>query len=136
MADRNFPSHQICNFQRDGVLVCGHFSVTLGGAGPVTVGTRFGNGWTAVWTAAGRFTVTTDETFHHIVAFGTQFCAATPTDRFTTADVPTGGAGAQVVMEINLWDVSGAAVTDPAAATDEIHFWMLLSTSFADRSAW
>lgn len=133
MANRNFPSHQICNFQRDGVLVCGHFSV---GGAAIVAASRFGNGWTVAYTAAGRYTVTTDETFQHIVAFGTQFCAATVTDRFTTSDLPTGGAGAQVAMEINLWDVSGAGVTDPAAATDEIHFWMILSTSPSDRAGW
>ena len=133
MANRNFPSHEIHNFQRDGVLVCGHFSV---GGAAIVANSRFGNGWTVAYTALGRYTVTTDETFHHVVAFGTQFCATAITDRFTTTDTPTGGAGAQVGLEINLWDVSAAALTDPAAATDEIHFWMILSTSFADRAAW
>lgn len=132
MADRNFPSHEIGNFLRDGVLVCGHFE---GIAAGVTAGSRFGDGWTAVRTALGRYTVTTDETFHHILAWGAQFCEATPSGIFATADVPTGGAGAQVSVEINIWDAAAAALADPAAG-DEIHFWLFLSTSFADRNAW
>jgi hypothetical protein len=135
MADRNFPSHEIHNFQRDGVLICGHFSVDPVGLG-IQAASRFGNGWTVAYTALGRFTVTTDETFHHIVAYGSQFCAATPTDQFTTADLSTGAAGAVVGIEINLWDAGAAALANPAAATDEFHFWMICSTSFADRAAW
>lgn len=133
MAERNFPSVNIMNFQRFGVLICGHFSATAGG---VTAGTNFGNGFTAARTALGRYTVTTGETFRSVVAWGAQFCAATPTDRFITSDLPTGGNGAVVGIELNLWDVSGAALTDPAAATDELHFWMVLSTSISDRAAW
>ena len=135
MADRNFPSVNIMNFQRFGVLICGHFSVTTGGAGPIVANSRFGDGWTVAWTATGRFTVTTDETFRSVVAYGSQFCAATPTDQFTTADIITGTNGAVGGVEINLWDAGAAALAFPATL-DQFHFWMILSTSISDRAAW
>ena len=134
MADRNYPSSRINNFQHDCVLICGHFSVT-GGVG-ILANSRFGNGYTVAYTAAGRFTITTDDTYRHVVACGATFCATTVTDRFMAPVPPGGGAGAVVTWELDLWDVSGAAVTDPAAATDEIHFWMILSNSQLDRAAW
>ena len=133
MADRNFPSVRIMNFQRDGVVIEGHFSVS---GGAITANSRFGNGWTVAYTNVGRYTVTTDETFRHVVAADCQFVATAPTDRFLAPAVPGGGAGAQVTWEIDLWDVSAPGLTDPAAATDEIHFRMLMSTSISDRAAW
>jgi len=121
------------NFEHDPVIIAGHFSVT---GGAIAANSRYGNGYTVAYTAAGRFTVTTDDPYNHLVACHAFFASATPTDRFCTADVPTGGAGAAVAVEINLWDVSGAAVTDPAAATDEVHFILYLSNSALDRQAW
>ena len=47
---------------------------------------------------------------------------------------PAGGAGAAITWELRLW--TGAAVADPAAATDEFHFNMILSNSQLDRAAW
>ena len=136
MADRNYPSARIKNFQHDCVLVAGHFSVTPGAPGTITAGTRFGSGWTVAVAGTGRYTITTDDTYRHVVACGAQFTAATPTDRFMAPDLPAGGAGAAITWEIDLWDVGAAAVVTPAAATDEIHFWMILSNSQLDRAAW
>jgi len=136
MADRNYPSSRINNFQHDCVLMCGHFSVTPGAPGTITVGTRFGNGWTVAVTGIGRYTITTDDTYRHVVSAGATFCAVTPTDRFIAAVPPAGGAGAVVTWEIDLWDAGGAAVVTPAAAGDEFHFWMILSNSQLDRAAW
>ena len=134
MADRNFPSHQIGNFQRDGVLISGHFSVTPAG-GPIVALSRFGNGWTVAYTALGRYTITTDETFQHVVAADCQFNFVTPAAQFLAPMPPGGGAGAQVTWEIDLWDVA-LGLQDPTAAADEIHFWMFCSTSISDRAAW
>jgi hypothetical protein len=122
------------NFQHDCVLMCGSFSVDPGVG--IAANTRDGNGWTVAYTAAGRFTITTDDGYRHVVACGAQFAAATPTDRFIAPDLPAGGAGAAITWELDLWDVSGAAVTDPAVIADEIHFWMILSNSQLDRAAW
>lgn len=133
MAERNFPSVRIMNFQRDGVLICGSFAVS---GGAITANSRTGNGWTVARTAQGRYTITTDETFRHVVACDCQFCADTPTDRFLAPAVPGGGAGAQVTWEIDLWDVSAPGLVDPAAAADRIEFWMIMSTSISDRAAW
>jgi hypothetical protein len=121
------------NFQHDCVLIAGHFSVA---AAAITAGTRFGNGYTVAYTALGRYTITTDDPYRHVVACGAQFSAATPTDRFMAPDLPAGGAGAAVTWELDLWDVSVPGLQDPAAATDEIHFWMILSNSQLDRAAW
>ena len=131
MADRNFPSHQVCNFLRDGVLVCGHFEALVGG---IVANSRYGNGYTVARTGVGTYTVTTDETFQHVVACGACYCMATVEDRFVTGDLPTGGAGAQVVWDIQVWDVVAGAAD--ALAGDEIHFWMILSTNPSDRAAW
>ena len=134
MADRSYPSVRMFNFQHDCVLLCGNFSVTPGVG--ILAGSRDGSGWTVAYTAAGRFTITTDDAYRHVVACGAQFSAVTPTDRFMAPGVPGGGAGAAVTWELDLWDVSGAAVTDPAVAGDQIHFWMILSNSQLDRAAW
>lgn len=134
MADRSYPSARIKNFQHDCVLIAGHFSVDPGTG--IAANTRFGSGYTVAYTALGRFTITTDDGYRHVVACGAQFSAATPTDRFMAPDLPAGGAGAAVTWELDLWDVSGAAVTDPAVIADEIHFWMILSNSQNDRPAW
>jgi len=131
--DRNLPSFNIMNFQREGELICGSFRV-FGGA--IVANSRTGNGWTVAYTGVGRYTVTTDETFRHVVACDAQFCATTVTDRWMAPAVPGGGAGAQVTWELDLWDFSATAVQDPAATTDEIRFWMILSTSISDRAAW
>lgn len=133
MANRNFPSDRLYNFQHGCVLIAGHFSV---GGAAIVANSRFGNGYTVAYTGAGRFTITTDDPYRHVVACGSQFCATTVTDRFMAPVPPGGGAGAAVTWELDLWDVSGAAVTDPAAATDEIHFWMILSNHQNDRAAW
>lgn len=133
-ADRNHPSVRVMNFQHDGVLICGKFSVDPGVG--IAAATRFGSGYTVAYTAAGRFTLTTDDTYRHVVACGSHFSAATPIDYFMTPLIPTGGAGAVVVWELDLWDATGAGVTDPAVIADEIHFWIFLSNSQLDRAAW
>jgi len=136
MSQRNYPSVRIKNFQHDCVLIAGQFRITLGGAGPILVNSVVGNGFTVAWTAAGRFTITTDDTYRHVVCCQAEFAAATPTDRFIAPAVPGGGAGAAVTWELDLWDIGGAGVVTPAANTDEIHFWMILSNSQLDRAAW
>lgn len=134
MADRNYPSARIKNFQHDCVLIAGHFSVDA--AVGITANSRFGSGYTVAWTAAGRFTITTDDPYRHVVACGAQYCATTPTDWYMAPVPPGGGAGAAVTWELDLWDNTAGAVADPTVATDEIHFWMLLSNNQNDRAAW
>ncbi len=117
MADRNYPSARIKNFQHDCVLVAGHFSVTPGAPGTITAGTRFGSGWTVAVAGTGRYTITTDDTYRHVVACGSQYSAATPTDFYMTPDLPAGGAGAAVTWELDLWDNTAGAVADPAVTS-------------------
>jgi len=133
-ADRNHPSVRVMNFQYEGPLVCGKFSVDPGVG--IAAGTRFGSGYTVAYTAAGRFTITTDDTYRHVVSCGSHFNAVTPVDFFMAPDLPAGGAGAVVTWELDLWDATGAAVTDPAVIGDEIYFWMVLSNSQLDRANW
>ena len=134
MADRSYPSARIKNFQHDCVLIVGHFAVDPGVG--IAANTRFGSGYTVAYTAAGRFTITTADTYRHVVACGAQFSAATPTDRFMAPDLPAGGGAAVVTWELDLWDVGGAGVTASAVIADELHFWMILSNSQLDRAAW
>ena len=111
MANRNFPSSRTMNFQHDGVLVTGSWSVNAGAITPTTI---FGEGFTVAYTAAGIFTVTTRDTYRHLVAFGSNLGLTTPNvDLVTNCDLPTGGAGAGV-------------------AGDRYSFWMLLSNSQLD----
>ena len=134
MAHRNYPSARMMNFQHDCVLIAGHFSVDVGVG--ITANSRYGNGYTVAYTAAGRFTITTDDPYRHVVACGCQFCATTPTDWYMAPDVPAGGAGAAVTWELDLWDNTAGAVADPTVTTDEVHFWMILSNSQLDRAGW
>lgn len=134
-SDRNYPSVRIKNFGHDEVLMCGSFSVTPAG-GPIVANSRFGDGWTVAYTGVGRYTVTTNDTYRHVVDCGGHFVMTTPTDTFVCSLPPGGGAGAAVTLELRLWNATAAAAVDPAAATDEIHFWMILSNSQLDRAAW
>lgn len=135
MSNRNYPSVRIMNFQHDCVLIEGRFSVDPVGLG-IVAASREGNGYTIAYTALGRFTITTDDTYRHVVACGAEFSAAAATDRFIAPGVPAGGAGAAVTWELDLWDISAAAVQNPIAATDQFNFWMILSNSQLDRAAW
>lgn len=135
MANRNFPSTRTMNFEHDPVRINGHFSVA---AGAITAGTRFGNGYTVAYTAAGRFTITTDDPYRHVVSASAIFCPTTAVDSFLVPLQPAGGAGAVVTWELRLWVLAGGAggLADPTAAADEIHFDLILSNSQLDRAAW
>ena len=135
MANRNYPSARTMNHEHDPVRICGHFSV---GGGAIVANSRFGNGWTVAYTAAGRYTITTDNPFRHVVSATATFSPTTAVDSFLVPLPPGGGAGAAVTWEIRLWALAGGAggLADPAAATDEIHFDIILSNSQLDRAAW
>lgn len=136
MTDKKFPSVRIMNFQHDCALIEGHFRITPGAPGVLVANSRFGNGWSMAVTGTGRYTITTDDDYNHVVACQAEFSPTTVTDRFIAAGVPGGGAGAPITWEIDIWDIGGAGVVTPAVNTDEIHFWMILSTSGNDRAAW
>ena len=130
MANRNFPSTRTMNFQHDAVLICGSWSIT---GGAIVAGSIFGEGFTVAYTAAGIFTVTTRDTYRHLIAFGSNLGLTTPNvDLVTNCDLPTGGAGAVVGLAVNTFDTATATASDPAAAADRVSFWMLLSNSQLD----
>jgi hypothetical protein len=118
------------NFQHDGVLITGSWSVT---GGAIVAGSIFGEGYTVVYTAAGIYTVTTRDTYRHLIAFGSNLGLTTPNvDLVTNCDLPTGGAGAVVGLAVTVFDTATATASDPAAAADRVSFWMLLSNSQLD----
>jgi len=124
------------SFERDPVRIGGHFSVTPGVG--IVANSRFGDGYTVAYTAAGRFTITTNDPYHHVVSATCSFCPTTAVDSFLVPLQPAGGAGAVVTWELRLWVLAGGAggVADPAAAADEFHFELILSNSNSDRAAW
>lgn len=136
MSSRNYPSVRTMNHEHDPVRINGHFSVDPGVG--IAANTRFGNGWTVAYTAAGRFTITTDDPFRHVVSCSASFCPTTAVDSFLVPLQPAGGAGAAVTWELRLWVLAGGAggVADPAVIADEFHFDMILSNSQLDRAAW
>lgn len=125
MASRNFPSTRIMNFQHDGVLIAGSFSVT---AGAITAGTIYGEGFTVARTGAGDYLVTTRDGYRHLVAFGSDLGLTTPNaDVVTNCGLPGGGAGAVVTLPVSVHNTAAGLQADPAAAADRVSFWMLLS---------
>lgn len=132
MADRNFPSDRIYSLNYNPVLVAGTFSATVAG---VTAGTITGDGFT-VARAGGPpivYTVTTQDPYRHVIAFGANLGLTTPVaDVIINCGIPAGGAGAVVTMTLNITQTAVPAAQDPPAAGDRVSFWMLLSNSAQD----
>lgn len=134
MADRNFPSDRMYNFDHNPVLVAGTFSASAAGAG-VTAGTITGDGFTVARTAGPpiRYTVTTQDPYRHVIAFGANLGLTTPVaDIIVNDSIPAGGAGAVVTMDIVITQTAVPAGQDPPANGDRVSFWMLLSNSAMD----
>jgi len=130
MANRNFPSDRVFNFQHGCVLISGKFSVA---AGAITAGTIHGEGFLATYTGAGDYLITTRDPYRHVVAFGANLGLTTPVaDYIVNCGIPGGGAGAVVTMTIDCFDTATTTAADPAAAADEVSFWLLLSNHQQD----
>ena len=132
MSNRTYPSDRLYSCEHGPVCIRGHFAVDPGVG--IVANSRFGNGWAVAYTAAGRFTITTTDTYRHVVSAVATYSPTTGIGDVLTPLPPAGGAGAVVTWELRLW--TGAAVADPAAATDEFHFSMVLSNHRGDRAAW
>jgi len=130
MADRNFPSVRIKNYEYDCVLISGSFCAT--GAG-ITAGTINGGGYGVAWNAAGNYTITLADQFRHCIGFGSHLGLTTPNvDLVTNCGIPVVAPGAAATMDVFAFDTATATAADPAVATDRISFWMLLSNSYLD----
>lgn len=136
MSNRNYPSDRLYSCEHGPVEIRGRFCVDPGVG--IAANTSFGNGWTVAYTAAGRFTITTTDTYRHVVSATASFCPTTAVDSFLVPLQPAGGAGAAVTWELRLWALAGGAggVADPAVIADEFHFRLVLSNHRGDRAAW
>lgn len=131
MANRNFPSDRVMNFQHGGVWISGKFSID---ATPgIEAGGTYGEGYTVAYTGLGLYTVTTRDPYRHVIAFGADLGLTTPVaDYVCNCGIPGGGAGAVVTMTINCFDTATATAADPGNVADEISFWLLLSNNQND----
>ncbi len=94
-------------------------------ASAVSAASRKGLGFSVARTSAGLFTVTFTDTFADLVAFNCSIQHVTARDIF--AQMGTLVNTATPIVQIRVWDVSGAAVDDITAdANSRIHFvaWM------------
>lgn len=79
-----------------------------------------GNGWSVARTSTGLFSVTFDEDYYELVSVVVTLQLATGADQFCQVGTWT---SATRVLQIRVWDVSGAAVADVASDADnKIHF--------------
>lgn len=109
--------------QRELVCVAGSFAPN--GSSAVAATSNRGKGFTVARTDVGVFTVTiTAEHFHQLQSAVATLQLATADDKYAlvgTYTAPTATANATLV--INVWDVSGAALSDVAAdANNRINF--------------
>ncbi len=129
MAERSFRSARTMNYQKDCVRVTGSFIVD---ATPAT-GVVHGDGFAVARTGAGDYLVTLTDQFRHIIAFGTDLGLAAPlADFIINAGIPVVAVGAAATMQIQTFDTATLTAADPAAITDRISFWMILSNSYQD----
>jgi len=127
MAERNFRSARIMNYQKDAVLITGSF--VANGAITVIHGDGFGVGYTG----QGDYLVTLTDQFRHCIAFGASAGLATPVvDRIINCGIPVVALGAACTMQIQFFDTATLTAQNPAGAADRISFWMLVSNSYQD----
>jgi len=104
---------------RELIPVTGSFAPN--NTGTVAATSRTGLGWSVARTSAGLFSVTfTDKYSGGLVAAVAQLQLATADDKFVQIGTWTASTR---VLQIRVWDVSGAAVADVAAnANNRINF--------------
>lgn len=124
MANRNFDFVQALG---KGIkVIAGSFAPNGGSA--VDAASIKGKGFSVARTSAGLFTVTLQDAYVACLAAHADLQLAAADDKFVqvgAVDVVTAKT-----FEIRVWDISGAAVADVAAAAgNRIHFTLVLSNS-------
>lgn len=124
MANRNFQTIQA--LQRGLKIICGSFAPN--GASAVDSADNEGIGFSVARSAAGQFTVTLQDKYISLLSGSCNLQLVAPDDKFAqfgAIDV----VSAQTVV-INVWDVSGAGLSDISAdPQNRIHFCLVLSNS-------
>ncbi len=113
---------------RELVPIVGSFAPN--GSSAVSASSRKGLGWSVGRTSAGLFTITFSDTFADLVAFTHNIQHVTARDIFSQMGTLVNTA--TPVVQIRVWDISGAAVDDVTAdANSRIHFTAWLRNSAA-----
>lgn len=124
MANRNFDGVQTLG---KGVkIISGSFAPN--GSSAVSAASNKGKGWSVARTSAGLFTITLEDAYVALLAVNASLQLTAADDKFVqigVVDVVTAKT-----VQIRVWDVSGAAVADVAAAAgNRINFELVLSNS-------
>lgn len=100
------------------------------GASAVDSASVRGKGFTVVRTSAGVFTITFADQYAKLISATATLQLATADDKYVLVGTYT---AASKTLVLNVWDVSGAALTDVAAdANNRINFSALFSISSVD----
>ena len=141
MANVNFPSARVFNYQYDPVMICGSFEIDTAAIVP---GTIHGDGLMPdlplgvnpglVYTAAGNYLVNLRHRFRHILSVVCQlrFEAGTPNvDLVMRTGVTVSGAAAVNTVQLCCTTIAGPALADPAD-DNRIDYIILVSNKLQD----
>lgn len=93
------------------VVVAGSFAPASTSAPTAVKGT----GFTVAYTSTGKFTITFDSSYYACISFVPGISSATAVDMVAMAGAVSASAGTAVIYT---WDISSAAVADPAVNAD------------------
>lgn len=112
---------------REKIVVQGSFAPN--GSSAVASASNRGKGWTVARTSAGVFTITFNEVYYQLDSAVATLQLATAADQYALVGTYTvGSASTSSTLVINVWDVSGAALSDIAAdANNRVNFVCVFS---------
>ena len=138
MANVNFPSARLFNFQHDPVMICGSFEIDTAA---VVAATVHGNGLlpgpppaNVTYTAAGNYMLHLRDRYRHIISVVCQlrFEAGTPNvDLVMRTGATVEGAAAANTIQLCCTTIGGPALADPAD-DNRIDYLVILSNSQLD----
>lgn len=111
MASRNLFKFQ--GFIPGGVIIAGRFKPN--GSSAMDQTETYGRGFTVAYTSTGLYTITFTDKYNQLISFVPSLAEGTAGDQYVIGGTYTASAK---TMTIQAWDVSGAALADIAAATN------------------
>lgn len=138
MANVNFPSSRVFNYQYDPVMICGSFEIDTAA---IVAATMHGDGLmpgippaSVTYTAAGNYLVNLRHRFRHILSVVCQlrFEAGTPNvDLVMRTGATVSGAAAANTVQLCCTTIAGPALADPAD-DNRIDYIILVSNKLQD----
>lgn len=126
------PNFPITSRSDQTVTINGSFAPN--GSSAVSASSREGCGFTVARTSAGLFTVTLSDRYTALVSATSTLQLTTGDDKVAQVAAVSVGPSATNTVAIRVWDISGAAETDVAAAAgNRINFSIVLNASGASR---